>query len=180
MAAGLAYLVAIMEVYSRKILLHFVQDSVSWRLSNTADVRFCLDVLNEALDGYGTPEIFNTDQGSQFTSHAFTSILEAHSIRISMDSQGSWLDNLFIERFWRSIKYEEIYLHAYESVAEARVNIGRYIDYYHQDRRHSSLKRLTPNDAVLNEVKEAYGQSEPDRLIPPTPNSNPSAGWTGA
>lgn len=165
MAAGFAYLVAIMDLHSRKIL--------TWRLSNTPDARFCVEALEEALQRFGKPEIFNTDQGSQFTSIAFTSVLEGNGVRISMDSKGSWIDNVFIERFWRSIKYEEIYLHAYENVAHARIGISRYIAYYNGERRHSSLDRLTPN--------QAYDAAEPRMIIPPTSNPSSSTGqWTGA
>lgn len=139
MAAGFAYLVAIMDLYSRRIL--------SWRLSNTMDARFCIDALSEALERHGTPEIFNTDQGAQFTSLVFTSVLEAKGVKISMDGKGRWIDNVFIERFWRSIKYEEVYLHAYDDVRHARNGIGGYIEYYNGERRHSSLERITPNEA---------------------------------
>lgn len=121
MARGFAYLVAIMDLYSRKIL--------SWRLSNSLDVRFCAQALDQALDNHPHPEIFNTDQGSQFTSAAFTSRLKQNNIRISMDSKGRWLDNVFIERFWRSVKYEEVYLHAYENLREAKQGIVTYLSY---------------------------------------------------
>jgi len=139
MAAGFAYLVAIMDVHSRRIL--------SWRLSNTPDARFCIDALQEALERYGPPEIFNSDQGSQFTSTAFTRVLEEAGIRISMDGKGRWIDNVFIERFWRSLKYEEVYLHAYDDVREARRGIERYMAYYNLQRRHASLDRQTPEQA---------------------------------
>jgi len=139
MAAGFAYLVAIMDVHSRRIL--------SWRLSNTPDARFCIDALREALERHGRPEIFNTDQGSQFTSTAFTSVLEENHIKISMDGKGRWIDNVFIERFWRSLKYEEVYLHAYNDVREARRGIGRYMEYYNFQRRHAGLDRQTPEQA---------------------------------
>jgi putative transposase len=137
MARGFLYLVAIMDWYSRKVL--------SWRLSNTPDTEFCVEALEEALAGYGTPEIFNTDQGSQFTSEAFTDVLKASGITISMDGKGRWIDNVFIERLWRSLKYEEVYLKAYESVAEARKSIGDYFTFYNQERRHQALERLTPD-----------------------------------
>lgn len=138
MAAGFAYLVAIMDVYSRKIL--------AWRVSNSSDARFCLDALSEALDLYGSPEVFNTDQGAQFTSTAFTSVLLERGVRISMDSKGSWIDNVFIERFWRSVKYEEVYLHGYEDLREARLGLSDYMGYYNGERRHSSLGRRTPDE----------------------------------
>jgi putative transposase len=150
MARGFAYLVAIIDVYSRRLL--------SWRLSNSMDTRFCLEALEEALRRFGRPEIFNTDQGSQFTSQAFTSALEANDIRISMDGKGRWKDNIFIERFWWSLKYEEVYLHAYDDLWQARKGISRYIDYYNSERRHSSLEKQTP--------EQAYQQTP---LLPPPP-----------
>jgi len=138
MARGFLYLVAIMDWYSRKVL--------SWRLSNTLDTEFCVDALQEALGHYGTPEIFNTDQGAQFTSEAFTDVLKDAGITISMDGKGRWIDNVFIERLWRSLKYEEVYLKAYENVAEAIRAIGCYFQFYNNERRHQSLARLTPNE----------------------------------
>ena len=136
MTKGFAYLTVIMDWYSRKIL--------AWRLSNTMDATFCVDALEEALHYYGKPEIFNSDQGSQFTSDAFTSVLKEADIRISMDGRGAWRDNVFVERFWRSVKYEEVYLNAYESMAEARQRIGDWIQFYNQDRKHQTLK-CTPD-----------------------------------
>lgn len=165
LAAGFAYLVAIMDLHSRKVL--------TWRLSNTPDARFCVEALEEALQRFGKPDIFNTDQGSQFTSLAFTGVLESNGIWISMDSKGRWIDNVFIERFWRSNKYDEVYLHAYETVAHARIGIRRYIAYDNQERRHSSLDRLTPD--------QAYEPDEPTPIIPPTSTPSSSARqWTGA
>ncbi len=143
MSRGFAYLVAIMDVHSRKVL--------SWRLSNSMDTSFCLDALTEALELYGNPEVFNSDQGAQFTSAAFTSVLEEKGIRISMDGKGRWIDNVFIERFWRSVKYEEVYLKAYADLNEARLGLGNYLRYYNGERRHSSLDRRTP-DEVYNAV----------------------------
>jgi putative transposase len=137
MAAGFAYLVAIMDVFSRKVL--------AWRLSNTQHARFCVEALREAMALYGTPEVFNSDQGSQFTSREFTSVLEEKGVTISMDGRGRWIDNVFIERFWRSIKYEEVYLHAYEDLKQALIGIGRYMLYYNGDRKHASLGRKTPD-----------------------------------
>ncbi|MCA9458894.1 MAG: IS3 family transposase, partial [Nitrospira sp.] len=122
MARGFAYVVAIMDWASRKVL--------SWRVSNTMDTTFCIEALREALQTYGPPEIFNTDQGSQFTSTEFTSILEDAGIRISMDGRGRWLDNVFIERLWRSLKYEEVDLHAYDSVFDADRGIGNWLAFY--------------------------------------------------
>jgi putative transposase len=138
MAKGFCYLVAIMDWASRRVL--------SWRLSNTMDVSFCLDALEEALAAYGPPEVFNTDQGSQFTSEAFTDMLSAQGVKISMDGKGRWMDNVFIERLWRSVKYEEVYLKGYGSMAEARQGLRTYFEFYNARRRHQSLGRRTPND----------------------------------
>jgi len=138
MARGFLYLVAIMDWASRKVL--------SWRLSNTMDTEFCVDALEEALSRYGTPEIFNTDQGAQFTSDSFTKVLQDAGVRISMDGKGRWIDNVFIERLWRNLKYEEVYLKAYETVAAAIRGIGDYFDLYNVERPHQGLGRLTPNE----------------------------------
>ena len=155
MAKGFAYLVAIMDLYSRKVL--------SWQLSNTLDPRFCTVALEKALDQYGAPDIFNTDQGAQFTSQAFTSVLERHAVRISMDGKGRWIDNIFIERFWRSLKYEEVYLYAYSDLNEARAGLERYMRYYNGARRHSRLGKNTP-DAVY---RQSMGNPAlPGLLIP--------------
>ena len=137
MARGFVYLVAIMDWYSRKVL--------AWRVSNTLDASFCVDALEDALEQYGTPEIFNTDQGSQFTSEAFTDVLKHHEIRISMDGKGRWLDNVFVERLWRSVKYEEVYLKAYTNVQAAKRSLGRYFEFYNTERRHQALDRQTPD-----------------------------------
>ena len=137
MARGFVYLAAVIDWYSRRVL--------AWRVSISMDTEFCTDAVEEALTRYGTPEIFNTDQGSQFTSAAFTGLLMERGIRISMDGKGCWRDNVFIERLWRSIKYEEVYLHAYESVSQARMGIGRYIEFYNTRRPHSSLQARTPD-----------------------------------
>lgn len=136
MRKGFLYLVAIMDWHSRKVL--------AWRLSNTLDTDFCVSALEEALAKYGQPDIFNTDQGSQFTSFAFTGVLRDKGVRISMDGRGRWLDNVFIERLWRSLKYENVYLNAYETGSEARADIGRWIGFYNQTRPHSSLDGITP------------------------------------
>jgi putative transposase len=138
MARGFCYLMAIMDWASRKIL--------AWRLSNTLDASFCVEALQEALARYGTPEIFNTDQGSQFTSDDFIEILESHGIDISMDGRGRWIDNVFAERLWRSVKYEDVYLKAYGSIAEARQGLSEYFEFYNCRRRHQSLDRRTPDD----------------------------------
>jgi len=139
MSRGWVYLVAIMDWHSRCVL--------SWRLSNSMDVNFCLEALAEALAKHGKPEIFNTDQGSQFTSEAFTGILLKHNIRISMDGRGRALDNVFIERLWRSLKYEDVYLHAYASVRDAHERIRKWMDFYNTERPHEGLGYQTP-DAV--------------------------------
>jgi putative transposase len=138
MAKGFCYLVAIMDWASRRVL--------AWRLSNTLDVTFCTDALEEAIRKFGAPEIFNTDQGSQFTSEAFTGILNAHGIRISMDGRGRWLDNVFIERLWRSVKYEDVYLKAYDSIPAAREGLTAYFEFYNCKRRHQRLDRKTPDN----------------------------------
>ena len=139
MARGFLYLVAVMDWYSRKVL--------AWRLSNTLNGDFCIEALEDALAHFGSPEIFNTDQGAQFTSAAFIDVLKGADIAISMDGKGRWVDNVFVERLWRSVKYEEVYLHAYESVAAARAGLGRYFRFYNAERRHQGLGRRTP-DAV--------------------------------
>lgn len=141
MRRGFLYLVAIMDWFSRRVL--------AWRLSNTMDVEFCIAALEEAMTKYGRPDIFNTDQGSQFTSPRFTELLRHASVRLSMDGRGRWLDNVFIERLWRSLKYECVYLNAFETGSEARLGIGRWIEYYNQHRPHSTLGGQTPNEVYL-------------------------------
>lgn len=142
MAKGFVYLVAVMDWYSRRVL--------SWRLSTTMDTSFCTEALEEAIELYGPPDIFNTDQGSQFTSEEFTSVLKANDIKISMDGKGRWVDNVFVERLWRSVKYEEVYVKAYDNVAEAKHSLGNYFDFYNKKRRHQSLGKQTP-DTVYNQ-----------------------------
>ena len=142
LAKGFVYLTVVLDWYSRKVL--------SWRVSNTMDTSFCLEVLDEALSRYGSPDIFNTDQGSQFTSEAFTTRLKEKGIQISMDGKGSWRDNVFVERLWRSVKYEEVYLKAYDSVTEARRSIGTYLDFYNRRRPHSSLDGVPPDRFYFN------------------------------
>jgi putative transposase len=142
MRRGFVYLAAVMDWASRKVL--------AWRVSNTLTTDFCLEAVEEAIARHGRPEIFNTDQGSQFTSADFTDLLKGHGIRISMDGRGCWRDNVFVERLWRSIKYEEVYLHAYESVSEAKAGLQRYLTFYNQCRPHSSLDRQTPEDVYFN------------------------------
>ena len=139
MAHGFLYLVAIMDWNSRKVL--------SWQLSNTQDTGFCVDALEEAIDRYGCPEIFNTDQGSQFTGSAWIDVLKDHGIRISMDGKGQWMDNVFIERLWRSMKYECVYLNAFSDFQDAQRHIGVWMDYYNDNRPHSALDDLTPSEA---------------------------------
>ncbi len=142
MARGFVYLAAVVDWFSRKVL--------AWKLSITLETEFCLEAVEEALARYGKPGIFNTDQGSQFTSIAFTGLLLKNEIKISMDGKGAWRDNIFVERLWRTIKYEEVYLRAYPSVPAARASIGRYIDAFYNARRpHSSLDRRTPDEAYF-------------------------------
>ena len=136
MAHGFAYLVAIIDWYSRRVL--------AWRLSNTLDTGFCIEALEEALGRFGEPEIFNTDQGSQFTSADFTDVLLDRGIKVSMDGKGRYIDNIFVERLWRSLKYEEVYLNPYDSLVEARDGIGRYFRFFNDDRPHASLGYQTP------------------------------------
>jgi putative transposase len=146
MAHGFAYLVAIVDWFSRRVL--------AWRLSNTLDTTFCVEALDEALLRWGTPEIFNTDQGAQFTSEEFLDVLKAKGIRISMDGKGRWRDNVFVERLWRSVKYEEAYLHAYVDVAEARRRIGGYLDYFNDERPHQALGYATPSAIYLGSLMD--------------------------
>jgi putative transposase len=148
MRRGFLYLVAIMDWFTRKVL--------AWRLSNTMDVEFCIEALEGALARFGRPEIFNTDQGSQFTSPRFTGILQAAGIRVSMDGRGRWLDNVFIERLWRSLKYECVYLHAFETGSDLRNGLSCWINYYNGERPHSALGGITPN--------EMYGTTGVEKL----------------
>ena len=138
MAKGFCYLVAIMDWASRRVL--------AWRLSNTLDASFCTEALEEAIRKYGKPEIFNTDQGSQFTSDSFTDLLISNGVNISMDGRGRWVDNVFVERLWRSVKYEDIYLKAYGSLAEAKHGLAAYFDFYNSRRRHQGLDDRTPDE----------------------------------
>ena len=141
MRRGFVYLVAVVDVFTRRVLSH--------RLSITMEAEFCVEALKEALAKYGKPEIFNTDQGSQFTSIDFTKVLLDLKVSISMDGKGAWRDNVFVERLWRSVKYEEVYLRAYESVTEARASLGRYLAFYNERRPHSSLDGRTPDEAYF-------------------------------
>jgi putative transposase len=144
MKRGFLYLVAVMDWASRKVL--------SWRLSNTMDADFCVAALEEAIARHGVPQIFNTDQGAQFTSFVFTGVLRDHGIRISMDGKGRWMDNVFIERLWRSLKYECVYLHAFETGSHARAGIGSWINYYNGSRPHSALDGKTPSEAYAMQI----------------------------
>ena len=137
MRRGFVYLVAVIDWFSRRVL--------SWRLSNTLTTDFCLDAVREAIARYGTPEIFNTDQGSQFTSSDFTQQLKDHGIQISMDGKGAWRDNVFVERLWKSVKYEEVYLKAYDSVSAAKASLGTYLNFYNARRPHQTLDGKTPD-----------------------------------
>jgi putative transposase len=139
MARGFVYLAVVLDWFSRRVL--------SWRVSISMEVDFCLEAVEEALARHGKPEIFNTDQGSQFTSAPFTGLLSGNKIAISMDGRGAWRDNVFVERLWRSVKYEEVYLRAYDSVAEARASIGRYLSFYNGKRPHSRLDARAPDRA---------------------------------
>jgi putative transposase len=141
MARGFVYLAVVLDWFSRRVL--------AWRLSITMEAAFCVETLEDALARHGKPEIFNTDQGSQFTGAAFTGVLIKNKIAISMDGKGAWRDNVFVERLWRTVKYEEVYLHAYDSVSEARASIGRYLDFYNGRRPHSSLDGTTPDQAYF-------------------------------
>lgn len=146
MARGFMYLIAIMDWATRKVL--------SWRLSNTLDTRFCVEALKEALFKYGAPEIFNTDQGCQFTSEAFTSVLKTWNIKISMDGKGRFRDNIFVERLWRTLKYERIYLNVYETGAELFKDMTYWFNWYNVTRKHTSLDKLTPDEAYFQGLEQ--------------------------
>ena len=171
MAKGFLYLVAIMDWHSRHVL--------AWKLSNTMDTSFCVAALEEAL-GKGRPEIFNTDQGSQSTSEAFTQTLQEQRVQVSMDGKGRYLDNIFVERLWRSIKYEEVYLKAYQTVAEARTGINAYLEFYNRQRPHQALGYRTPTEVYQHGQEERGAAAEeaglPSGLVKP---SSPSEkhGW---
>jgi putative transposase len=142
MARGFVYLTAVLDWFTRRVL--------AWRLSITMEVDFCLEAVEEALAKHGRPDVFNTDQGAQFTSAAFTGLLLENKIAISMDGRGSWRDNVFVERLWRSVKYEEVYLRAYDSVGQARASLDKYLVFYNAIRPHSSLDARTPDQAYFN------------------------------
>jgi putative transposase len=147
MARGFVYLTAVMDWFARRIL--------AWRLSNTMEASFCIDAVEEALAKHGCPQIFNTDQGSQFTSADFTGMLASNGIAISMDGKGAWRDNVFVERLWRAVKYEEVYLHAYDGVGEAQRSIGRYLAFYNAKRPHTALDGRTPDQATSTRCRSA-------------------------
>jgi putative transposase len=146
MARGFVYLAAVVDWFSRRVL--------AWKLSITLETEFCIDAVREALARHGKPGIFNTDQGSQFTSVAFTGLLAEQKIAISMDGRGAWRDNVFVERLWRTVKYEEVYLRAYDSVSDARASLGRYLNFYNSRRPHSSLGARTPEQAYLDHLPQ--------------------------
>ena len=151
MERGFVYLVVVLDWFSRRVL--------SWGVSITMEAAFCVETLEDALARYGKPEIFNTDQGSQFTGTAFTGMLIKNGIAISMDGKGAWRDNVFVERLWRSLKYEEVYLNAYASVAEAKAGIGSWLDFYNQERQHQSLGYCTPRQAYEAQCPWICGRS---------------------
>jgi putative transposase len=144
MRKGFIYLAAVLDWATRRVL--------SWQLSNTLTTDFCLEAVEDACQRYGTPEIFNTDQGSQFTSLTFVDLIRAHGIQLSMDGQGRWVDNVFVERLWKSVKYEEVYLHGYDSIAQARQGLERYFRFYNQRRPHSSLDGQTPDSVYFKSL----------------------------
>ena len=146
MAKGFCYLVAVMDLASRKVL--------SWRLSNTLDTSFCVEALEEAIRTYGTPEIFNTDQGSRFTSDGFTGILKENHIRISMDGRGRWIDNVFIERLWRSVKYQDVYIKEYRSIGELKTGLAKWFDRYNR-RRHQGIDNRAPDEVYWSTLPGA-------------------------
>lgn len=144
MARGFVYLVAVLDWATRRVL--------AWRVSNSLSTDFCLEVVEDAIAKYGVPEIFNTDQGSQFSSSAFVGLLKQHGIRQSMDGKGCWRDNVIVERFWKSIKYEEVYLHAYDTVSAAKAGIERYVRFYNSRRPHKALDRRTPDTVYFSSL----------------------------
>ena len=146
MRRGFVYLFVVLDWYSRRVL--------AWRLSNTLTTDFCLEALEEAIVLYGCPEIFNTDQGSQFTSDEFTNFLKENEIRISMDGKGCWRDNVFVERLWKTIKYEHVYLHAYDSIKDAKAHLKDYLEFYNGERPHQSLDGSTPDEVYFKNVGE--------------------------
>ena len=146
MERGFVYLAVVLDWATRRVL--------SWRLSITMEAAFCVETLEDALSRHGKPDIFNTDQGSQFTSGDFIGLLLANRIEISMDGRGSWRDNVFVERLWRSVKYEDVYLKAYDNVTDARASLGRYFDFYNGKRPHSSLGSRTPDQTYFDNLPQ--------------------------
>ena len=146
MARGFVYLAAVVDWFTRKVL--------SWKVSITMDAHFCLEAVEEALQRYGTPEIMNTDQGRQFTSQAFLGLMKKHDIRVSMDGKGAWRDNVFVERLWRSVKYQDVYLRAYETVSVVRAGLNRYFGFYNSRRPHTSLDGQTPDQVYFNALPQ--------------------------
>ena len=144
MRKGFVYLAAVLDWATRRVL--------SWRLSNSLTTDFCIEAVEEAIQRHGKPEIFNTDQGSQFTSQEFVNLIQGHGIQISMDGKGRWVDNVFVERLWKSVKYEEVYLHAYDSVSQARQGLQSYFKFYNERRPHSSLDGKTPDSVYFNSL----------------------------
>jgi putative transposase len=144
MRKGFVYLAAVLDWATRRVL--------SWRLSNRLTTDFCLEAVEEALQRYGKPEIFNTDQGSQFTSTEFVDLLQGHGVQVSMDGKGRWVDNVFVERLWKSVKYEEVYLHAYDSVSQARQGLQSYFKFYNERRPHSSLDGKIPDRVYFDSL----------------------------
>jgi putative transposase len=169
MAKGFLYLVVIMDWHSRAVL--------AWRLSNTLGADFCVEALEEALARFGRPEIFNTDQGSQFTSDDFTGVLRRHEVTISMDGKGRCMDNVFIERLWRSLKYEEVYLHAYGTVAAAKAGIGAWLVFYNEERQHQSHGYRTPRQVYEAQCRWICGRSAlPTGCASPTSRASSKSG----
>lgn len=144
MRKGFVYLAAVLDWATRRVL--------AWRLSNSLTTDFCIEAVEEAIQRYGKPQIFNTDQGSQFTSQSFVNLIQGHGIQVSMDGKGRWVDNVFVERLWKSVKYEEVYLHAYDSVSEARQGLQRYFRFYNERRPHSALDGKTPDSVYFNSL----------------------------
>jgi putative transposase len=174
LARGFVYLVAVIDWYSRKVL--------SWRLSNTLDRLFCVDCLEQALQTYGTPEIFNTDQGSQFTSEAFTGVLKTHSIGISMDGRGRALDNIFVERLWRNVKHEDVYLNGYATMSGLLIGLTKYFLFYNTERPHQSLGYDTPDEVYRTasgggaSIVDKYSEKEATHLLIETKKETESRG----
>ena len=170
MAKGFAYLVAIVDLYSRKVL--------AWRVSNAMTSEFCVEALNEALGRYGAPEIFNTDQGSQFTADDFTAPLLAEAVRVSMDGKGRWIDNVFVERLWRSVKYELIYLHAHESIRALKEALREYFEFFNAARPHQNLAYRTPDEMYFGTPESKLGLALPatGRLRAPQTSREPDQG----